>query len=660
MNFRMLWMSNAPWATSAYAGQTRLHVPRVRELIGGRENMALFPFYGLQGGPLRWDGMLCYPCGVDMWGMDIVEAHAKHHKADVVLCNMDSWKVQPEMFGDVPYVVRFPVDMQPLSEPIKKAITPALVRIVESRFGERMVTEAGLDCVYVPAAVDTKVFTPTDTAAAREALGWGNLKDKFIVGMVATNRGGGHPSRKGFEAAFRAFAQFKQTYPDALLYLHCSSGEAGEHGSINLWNLAEMEGIMPSVLFPEFYPLLAGHVTDPNMALLYSAFDVLLCSSMGEGVCVPLIEAQACGTPVIAPSWTATDELVFAGWKLYENEPFPFADFKAYMFSPRSEEVANVLATAYQDLSFIGAAKDFAERARAGVLQFDIDYITEYYWPAALQQIEERLTARRRCPCGGEWAAIGWFDGAIQLTPCTNPTCTNAIRTDRRTNTHTLALNSFPMEVDGIPLDIEDTPPGAVAKIVAREATASYALHEMEFEPGDIVIDIGAHVGVMSIYLAKKRPDLQVYAFEPHPLNYLNLLRNIKANGLQNVYAFNTAVSADGRELTLAGDYTQNTGGMGLCNTRDEHAERVIVQSKSIADVFALVASTQIGLLKIDCEGAEYEVLGAAMEQGLLDTVDRLVGEFHVPRGQPEFAQQLLEQVNAIVPFVRVGMCEVS
>jgi glycosyltransferase involved in cell wall biosynthesis len=50
------------------------------------------------------------------------------------------------------------------------------------------------------------------------------------------------------------------------------------------------------------------------MAATYSAMDVLLAPSHGEGFCVPLIEAQACGTPVIATDFSAQPELVGAGW----------------------------------------------------------------------------------------------------------------------------------------------------------------------------------------------------------------------------------------------------------------------------------------------------------------------------------------------------------
>jgi FkbM family methyltransferase len=588
--------------------------------------------------------------------------------ADVVIANMDSWVLRPDAYRDVPYVARFPVDMQPLSAPIKEAIAPALVRIVESRFGEQMVRDAGLDCVYVPAAIDTKVFYPMERSEARQLLGW--PQDKFIVGMVATNKGSS-PSRKGFAQAMGGFAQFKrETAPDALLYLHCTKGSAGEYDGEDLPALAEMEGILPAVLFADQYKIVAGGFPDAYMRALYSAFDVLLCTSMGEGVCVPVVEAQACGTPVIAPSWTATNELVFSGWRLFENEPFPLPKFQAYQYTARRSEVAAKLTSAHRALGTPGVRQTYRAQAVAGAQRYDADYVAANDWPAALAQIAERLsvgadpvvpTPEQCAQCGisstPPWAPLGWLDGQGALwSPCTHGACAHAQRTDLATRRHSFAPDAFPMEVAGVPLDIEDTPPGAVAKIVAREATASYHLDQLTFQPGDTVIDIGAHVGVMSLYLAKKWPDIRIIAVEPHPENYARLQRNIVANGVTNVHALNYAMSGDGRDLTLIGNYAANTGGMGICNPPTKDAYGITVQSLTLAELFTMFEVGRVALLKVDCEGAEYEILG--QNPTLLDQVDRLVGEFHEGAHTPK-AAALLAFVEQHIAHVDVGVCKV-
>ena len=79
--------------------------------------------------------------------------------------------------------------------------------IAMCRFGEHWLKKSGLDPLYVPHGVDTKVFKPGDRAAAREVLEI--PEDAFLVGMVGANRGWSkHAFRKAFPQAFDAFAQF--------------------------------------------------------------------------------------------------------------------------------------------------------------------------------------------------------------------------------------------------------------------------------------------------------------------------------------------------------------------------------------------------------------------------------------------------------------------
>lgn len=60
----------------------------------------------------------------------------------------------------------------------------------------------------------------------------------------------------------------------------------------------------------------------------------------------------------------------------------------------------------------------------------------------------------------------------------------------------------------------------------------------------DVLFDIGANIGLYSIYAAKKHPGLQVFSFEPESLNFSRLLRNILINGVkEQVMPLNIAVS---------------------------------------------------------------------------------------------------------------------
>lgn len=399
----ILWMSNAPWNNTAYGIQTRQHVPRLRQL-GCK--VAVFAFHGLQNGVLNWDGINVLPPGYTAWGNDIVAAHAREAGANLIMPNMDAWVLEPKAFRDIPYVPRFPVDMWPLSGPIEQAIRPALARVVETRFGERMVTDAGMDALYVPAVVDCGVYTPGDRAEARRALGW--PEDKFIVAMVAANKGS--PSRKAFGANFGGFAQFAAKRDDALLYVHSTKGEHGEMDGEHLPNLTMMYGLGTArgpeewgpqrrVLFPEQYRMVTG-CSDAHMVNIYRAADILLAVSLGEGFCVPVVEAQACGTPVIASGWTATEELIFAGYPVRRYERYPHSRFGAWQGYPHEKSIGNTIAAAYAHLRTDRYAeehvREFAEKARAGALAYDADHVAETHWRPALAEIRRRLEALPR------------------------------------------------------------------------------------------------------------------------------------------------------------------------------------------------------------------------------------------------------------------------
>jgi len=217
------------------------------------------------------------------------------------------------------------------------------------------------------------------------------------------------------------------------------------------------------------------------------------------------------------------------------------------------------------------------------------------------------------------------------------------------------------LKVNGLKLDIEDNPSGGVAPIVAREIEGVYRLDDIPFEDGDVALDVGAHVGVVSIYLAKKHPEITVHAFEPLPENYRRLLRNIQANGVENVVAHDVAMTGDGRPLTIVADPQSNSGGASAY-VAEEAGEGVEVQSVTLAQALDEYEIDRCRLLKIDVEGAEYEVLG---DPSVLDRFEYLCGEFHDNsrlRKQGNDAEALTVRVASKLGAdkVRVRACEMA
>ena len=121
-----------------------------------------------------------------------------------------------------------------------------------------------------------------------------------------------------------------------------------------------------------------------------------------------------------------------------------------------------------------------------------------------------------------------------------------------------------------------------------------------------VVVDIGAHIGGTALFCGIK--GAEVYAYEPELDNYRLLEKNVKGNDFQDqIHIFNKAVGTAGkRELNL---HMENDGCHSFYpniapNMSDEKQE---IETISIQEVFKDIPHCD--LLKIDCEGAEYEFL---------------------------------------------------
>jgi glycosyltransferase involved in cell wall biosynthesis len=101
-----------------------------------------------------------------------------------------------------------------------------------------------------------------------------------------------------------------------------------------------------------------------------------------------MVEAQACGVPVITGGWTAMPELCFAGWKVRREESIPeYTLQNSYQFIPLVPAIVDRLEQAYK----MWGNEDYAKRAREGAEQYDIDRVVEKYWVPTLANIEKKL-----------------------------------------------------------------------------------------------------------------------------------------------------------------------------------------------------------------------------------------------------------------------------
>lgn len=179
----------------------------------------------------------------------------------------------------------------------------------------------------------------------------------------------------------------------------------------------------------------------------------------------------------------------------------------------------------------------------------------------------------------------------------------------------------------GLDLIICDTVGSQSAPWITDELNHdSYGISRIPFAPDDTVVDVGAHVGLFSLSLALLHPEIRVIAYEPDPVNFRNLEENVSRRAPKNLTIVNAAVTADGRPFELATPPT-NTGGAGGFYAYTEGYRRSCTRSVTLDQLFAEHGVERCRLLKMDCEGAEHEILPTTK---ILDRVEWFSGEFHV------------------------------
>lgn len=180
--------------------------------------------------------------------------------------------------------------------------------------------------------------------------------------------------------------------------------------------------------------------------------------------------------------------------------------------------------------------------------------------------------------------------------------------------------------VKGIDIWAADLPGSISADTVVWELSHDcYGLDRIDFAPGDVVLDVGGHVGLFAAYVGLRYPDVSVHSFEPFPDNFELLRENVERNRVSNVRIYPFGISGDGRLLKMATD-PGNSGG-ATCHSRTLTARAAdMIPSATLDAVFDALGIEGCKLLKIDCEGSEYEIL---LTTRSLPRVEYLSGEFH-------------------------------
>lgn len=322
---KILWASNFS-AMSAYAQQSNMIVPRLRDM--GHEVM-VFELSNGSRRPYDWEGITILQPAHDPLGNDIIEYYVNKYGIEAVITLVDVWRFDSRIWGKLPWYPFTPIDHKPIPPAVLERLKVARKPIAMTRFGAEEMQKAGFDPLYMPHMVDTSIFHPRTAeqrAAIRKAM---NIpQDAFFAAFVGVNDS--TPNRKGIPEMLAAWKQHLNKYPDSVLYLHTL---ANGNLPINSIGGVKIEPLITSLSIPRDSIRIVdqqryqeGMIDQRELADIYAAADVFLLMTRGEGFGVPLVESQACGTPVITTDFAGGSAVSHAGWRVQWEMEWSFQD----------------------------------------------------------------------------------------------------------------------------------------------------------------------------------------------------------------------------------------------------------------------------------------------------------------------------------------------
>ncbi|KKN62891.1 hypothetical protein LCGC14_0507440 [marine sediment metagenome] len=383
MTLTCLWHSAPCYYPTGYGVQTRGFAHRIA--VSEHDIAVVMTTINLG---IEWEGILHLPGGKEPFSIEGVLEWTRRLKADIVFTLFDVWPL-PENMGELinrmgaKWAPIAPIDHDPIPQDVLKRLIHADYPIAMSRFAEREMKRVGLEPIYIPHGVETNVFKPVQPDKSMFAA-----EDMFMVGIVATNL---EPmDRKGWKPALDAFGKFYQKHPNSRLYAHCEPSRADS--GYDLAAIASEYGF--KVYTPDMWQLVGNGIPSTRMAQIYSTFDVLLMLTRGEGFGVPLIEAQACGTPVIVTDFTACSDLVGAGWKIPITGK-RWTPMSSWWAEPDVDAAVEALEEAYDLWEKGELEKKFKIKARAFAKAYDFDVVYQMYMAPFLERVDGEIKAEK-------------------------------------------------------------------------------------------------------------------------------------------------------------------------------------------------------------------------------------------------------------------------
>lgn len=388
---KTLWSSNANWSYSGYGVEMGFILPR---LVKDGWPVAQSAFYGLEGNPIMHEGVKVYPKMADPFGGDAMVEHTRDYGANVTFTMQDLPTLNPQFLASVPnkcFIPWVPIDHDPVPQIVLNQLRYAYKIITMSRFGQKELEKAGFVSTLILEGTDVNIFKPLDKAECRKQLDL--PQDVFIWGMIGANKE--NPPRKSFQEAMEAFKLFHDKHPEAAMFFHTQ--QTAPNG-FPVMEYAKFLGIADKIFFLNQYK--ATFSAGPELvAQEINACDAILHPSQTEGFGLVIIEAQACGKPIIVSNCTSMPELVVEGktGELAEIASKRFTNQGSFVFVPDPDSIYAKMETIYANLKKDPKFYDIATRKNI-VDNYNIDTLVKEKWIPLYEELQDEILTKPENP----------------------------------------------------------------------------------------------------------------------------------------------------------------------------------------------------------------------------------------------------------------------
>lgn len=169
-----------------------------------------------------------------------------------------------------------------------------------------------------------------------------------------------------------------------------------------------------------------------------------------------------------------------------------------------------------------------------------------------------------------------------------------------------------------------------------------YDNKKIQIRKDDTIIDIGAHVGLFTIYVSQFCTNGRIYCYEPIKENYDLLGYNIELNNIKNATIFQKAVTD---KTSIVRMFLNQDD--AAHNIFTESSKYVDVESVSLKDIFDSNKIEKCDLLKLDCEGSEYIILNS-LPDFYFEYIKNIVMEYHMADKKPDLLENLIKKLTLL------------